>query len=101
MSGPGEAVGQEVPKTPEELAAEKASTPAARIGFSADAVLVVQIDMSRMGMAQARGTLLNADDIVKQWYNERAKYENQNKKKIHLPGANAAKDAVINFFKRG
>lgn len=95
MSGPGEAA-----PTP-EAEEPKAPTPAARIGFSADAVLVVQIDMSRINMAQARGTLLNADDIVKKFYEERAKYEGQNKKKIHLPGANAAKDAVLNFFKRG
>lgn len=79
----------------------KAPVPPARIGFSDASVIVVQIDLGRMGMAQARGTLLNADDIVKKWYEERAKYEGQNKKKILMPGANAAKDAVVKFFTRG
>jgi hypothetical protein len=86
----------------EDAKAPEKETPATGIGFLGpnSPVLIVQIDMGRVGMAQARGTLLNADDIIKSWYQERAKYDKQNHKKIHLPGANAVKDAVVNFFKR-
>jgi len=48
----------------------------ATYGFDGDK-LHIYLDLGKLPVAHARGTLLNMDDIVKQWYVERHKAKQQ------------------------
>jgi len=58
----------------------------ARIGFEKDGTMVIIVPLSVMDRPTARGVLLDADDIVKSWYAERARL----KQKILRPGVAAS-----------
>ena len=85
------------PKESLEGALAEKNKPVSRWHMEPPAKMVIELDLDRMPPSQARGSLLQMDDIVCAFYQEQAAEANKRKNKIIMPSSMTSRtEAILN-----